>query len=70
MIKNNGTLSSLFYKACIIEESRTSGGKNIELTEAVRPNGQHDDVSRKRAEEVQRKIRSTKRRLLLQFFIY
>jgi len=39
MIKNNGTLASLLYKIYITEESGTYGGKNIELTEAVRPNG-------------------------------
>ena len=63
MIKNNRTLSSLLYKLYISEESGTSGEKDIELTEAVRPNGQHNGFSRKRAEEVQRKIRSAKERL-------
>ena len=63
MIKNNGTLCSLLYKLYIIKENGTSGGKNIDLTEGVRPNGQHNDVSGKRAEEVQRKIRSAKERL-------
>ena len=61
---DNGTLSSLLYKLNIIEESGTSGGKNVDPTDAVRPNGQHNDASGKRAEEVQRKIRSAKERLL------
>ena len=57
-------MSSLLYKLYFSEGLGTSGGKKIELTEAIRPNGQHNDVSRKRAEEVQRKIRSAKKRLL------
>ena len=31
MIKNNGTLSSLLYKLCLIEEIETCGGKILNL---------------------------------------
>ena len=57
-----------FLHCCIsytsLKKAELLEGNNIELTVAVRPNGEHNDVCRKRAEEVQRKIRSAKERLL------